>query len=109
MFWNKIQELEKRIERLEYTKPESLESFYNRFKYTKIDDLYWLDQEWFIEELNRYRCLIYRDGACWKIQMDYNGRPSNYHRGQYVGEIYESYIWLRDCMVSDKIESKKKK
>lgn len=99
MFWNKLDELEKRIERLEYREPESLESFYQSKKYVKIDNLYWLDREWFINEFNRRGLFLSKTGVLfWTLGVCHKTWETGLVNGSFVGEIYEGYLKLKESM-----------
>lgn len=107
---SKIRELEKRIERLEYKNPESLESFYNSKKYIKIDNLYWLDREWFINELNRHGLFLAKTGYLfWTLGLQHKTWETGLISGSFVGEIYEGYIALKESIHPQSKEIKKKK
>lgn len=108
MFGSKLRELERRIERLEYREPKDLESFYRCNKYVKIDNLYWLDREWFINQLGQRNCYLYKDGCTWTLCLVWGNNKYKYARGFFVGEIYESYLSLKDSMLPECKQTKNK-
>ena len=109
MWWNKIHELEKRIERLEYREPSSLESFYKSNKYVKVDNLYWLDLEWFTNALARENCVLYKSGIAWNLCLHFGNKVHDLCHGFFVGEIYEGYLWYKDTLIPVEEQRKKKK
>lgn len=89
-FKKRLDDLEKRIEELEYREPKNLQEFYQKYKYLEVEQLNRLDARWLQNRLfeDNYYIGSYVDDLHVLLKYDPELVPLY---GKYVGQIIEEY------------------
>lgn len=104
-----VENLTRRIERLEYIEPKNIDELYEKYKYTKYKDIYYLDKEYICRELMKEDFYIREGFSGVSIKDAFNFSNilfPDVENLKYFGEIYE---WCKERKELRKIKEEKER